>query len=277
MDFIIFPFLSEQETRLPFQVAGIGCAYEQEPVIRPNGYPRYQWIQTRSGKGELVTEGERHQVGPGQGMLLFPHRPHEYRALSEHWEVDWVLFDGLQASVFLNQLLGLTGSAVLHVSDGDALSEKMRNLYDTAVSDDPLKGLENSVLLYGLLMALARQASIGFDTSMNRRFNRFQPLFDHIEANSSQPLTLGGLSLVAGMSPQYLCTAFKKAMGMRLFEYINRVRIQKSKTLLLDSGIRVSDVARRSGFEDPSYYCAIFRKLENVSPGEFRQMHTKGG
>lgn len=62
---------------------------------------------------------------------------------------------------------------------------------------------------------------------------------------------------------------------MRAFEYVNLVRIKKSKELILrHKDMQIKEIAVLSGFEDVSYFCSQFKKVEQVSPGEFRKLHT---
>ena len=57
----------------------IGNRWLQEPVVRPNGFPLYHWIQTERGEGLLTLEGQELLLKPGDGVLIAPHVPHEYR------------------------------------------------------------------------------------------------------------------------------------------------------------------------------------------------------
>ena len=57
----------------------IGNRWLQEPVVRPNGFPLYHWIQTERGEGLLTLEGQKLLLKPGDGVLIAPHVPHEYR------------------------------------------------------------------------------------------------------------------------------------------------------------------------------------------------------
>ena len=47
--------------------------------MRPNGFPLYHWIQTERSEGLLTLEGQELLLKPGDGVLIAPHVPHEYR------------------------------------------------------------------------------------------------------------------------------------------------------------------------------------------------------
>ncbi|MNP25159.1 HTH-type transcriptional activator RhaR [compost metagenome] len=61
----------------------------------------------------------------------------------------------------------------------------------------------------------------------------------------------------------------------RIFQYIHSVRIKNSKELLLRSpNMPVKEVALLSGFEDPNYFCTVFKKHEQLSPNQFRKLYS---
>ena len=56
----------------------------------------------------------------------------------------------------------------------------------------------------------------------------------------------------------------------------NRIRIDRSKGLLRQKGIRLTDIAQLVGFEDQSYFTKVFKKQEGVPPLRYREAHAAG-
>ncbi|MGN1053199.1 MAG: helix-turn-helix domain-containing protein, partial [Candidatus Scatosoma sp.] len=77
-------------------------------------------------------------------------------------------------------------------------------------------------------------------------------------------------------SASYLRHVFKKKSGDNITDFILRLKLEKSKTLLLSSGFSVTDVAMMSGFNDSNHFSAIFKKHVGVSPRAFRKANGKG-
>ena len=270
---IVFPLITEYESRLPYYITGVGYHYLQEHVIRHNGHSSYQWIQCYEGRGELKTEGMIYTVGKNQGMLLYPNSSHEYYALEDRWVVDWITFEGLHIEDFMKTTAGVQKSGVFYVYQPDIINSKIRRVLDIELSCNPLKSLECSTLAYDILVDLLKSISIKDDNSMALQYNRLSPLLEFIDRNYANPLTLAQLAEVIGVTPQYLCSLFKKTTGLRAFEYINRVRVKKSKEIMHeDLNISIKEVARLSGYDDVSYFCLIFKKLEHITPNEFRYL-----
>lgn len=73
-----------------------------------------------------------------------------------------------------------------------------------------------------------------------------------------------------GMSSYYFCKLFKSVTGITFTNFLGRLRVEKSKQLLLDPRIRISQVAYRSGFQSISQFNRCFLRFIGKSPSEFR-------
>lgn len=272
---MIFPNITEYELKLPYYITGVGCYYLQENVSRPVGCPDFQWIQCHEGRGELKIDGRTYSVGKKQGMLLYPDVPHEYYAIDDNWRVDWITFGGLHIRDFVKMTAGIPESGVFHVFEPDIILTKIRRVLAIGLSNKPMKNLECSCLAYEILVDLLKSSSTKSDNSMAIQYSRLSPLLEYIEKNYAKQLTMEELTKVINVTPQHLCTLFKKTTGLRIFEYINQVRIKKSKeTLIQNLDMAIKEVALISGFIDTSYYCFMFRKIEHISPKEFVKLYT---
>ena len=111
---------------------------------------------------------------------------------------------------------------------------------------------------------------------------------DYVKANYAQKITLDDIARHVFLSRSYLSSIFKEETGDSLFAYINKVRISKSKMLLLDSavnlvdvlrqkGIRLTDIAQLVGFEDQSYFTKVFKKATGISPKKYRDTRGQTG
>ena len=77
------------------------------------------------------------------------------------------------------------------------------------------------------------------------------------------------------MSKSYFCRIIKEELGCTFTEYVNRLRIERSKVLLRSSGISIAEVACAVGFDDQSYFTRIFKKQTGVAPGKYRENRPK--
>ncbi len=72
------------------------------------------------------------------------------------------------------------------------------------------------------------------------------------------------------VSEDYLTNIFKKELGVSPWDYLIALRIDYGYRLLMDTGIPISEVSRRSGFHDSSYFSRVFKKTKGISPTKVR-------
>jgi AraC family transcriptional regulator of arabinose operon len=211
-------------------------------------------------------------VRAGQGFCLFPDVPHHYYATEEPWEVHWLSFRGEMSDMLFRQA-GIVRSGTYTLADPDMIVTHMKTIFAMTQSGRSFLGLECSKLLYMLLLDLMKVIVVS-SYSVEQHYVKLLPVFQYIEANYSSPIAIRDLADCIEVTPQYLCLLFKKAMKLRPMEYVNRERINRSKELMFKEGsIKMQEVARRSGFESPSYFSSVFKRLEGLSPEQFKKIH----
>jgi AraC family transcriptional regulator, arabinose operon regulatory protein len=273
MDQNIFVVLTETEQRLPYYLTSAGGWSNQDPMLRVDGFPDFQWIQCLSGEGILETEGRKYTVSPGQGMLLFPNRKHCYYAVKEPWQVKWLSFNGAQTEAML-AAIKLTGSSVLQLSNPDTVLRKIVQAIELSQSKDPFRYVKCSALIYETALDLFICSSAPDTRSKTEHYEQLNPVLSYIDDHFAEPMTLNALSVQLGLSPQYTCHLFQKSFGLRPFEYINRFRLRRAKELLLqEPHIDVKDIAQAVGYEHTSYFIKLFKQQEGITPSAFRKIH----
>ncbi len=94
-----------------------------------------------------------------------------------------------------------------------------------------------------------------------------------IHAEYSGNLSLEILAEREGIHKVYLSRLFKKETGRTCYEYIQLVRIEKAKELLLTTSARIGDIARETGFKSYDQFAVVFKKLTGDSPGSFKKKY----
>ena len=60
-------------------------------------------------------------------------------------------------------------------------------------------------------------------------------------------------------------------MNTTIISYVNKLRIESSKSLLLSSDLNISEIASTTGFFDINYFSRIFKKYTGISPTDYRK------
>ena len=93
----------------------------------------------------------------------------------------------------------------------------------------------------------------------------------YIEENYDQRLSLEEAAKSVNTSVRYFCKVFKKSTSMTFVDYLTRLRIEKSKNLLLNPNKRISEIAFEVGFESLTQFNRSFKKLAGQTPTEYRK------
>lgn len=85
-------------------------------------------------------------------------------------------------------------------------------------------------------------------------------------------LDVSKLGEVLGMTPFYVSRIFKQCSGVKLGTYINDLRIEKAKQLLVeDKNMKVNEVADRVGYDNARTFLKIFKEKEGITPTQYRK------
>ena len=102
-------------------------------------------------------------------------------------------------------------------------------------------------------------------------FDKMHAVKDLLQSNMDKPYTLAGLANHVGTNAFYLKRDFKRAFGQTVFGYWHEAKMEEAKTLLLDTGLPVSEVSERVGYKNPCHFTVAFKKKFGVLPKDLKQ------
>jgi AraC-like DNA-binding protein len=109
-----------------------------------------------------------------------------------------------------------------------------------------------------------------FDLAQAKQSDVVFKATNYIKRNCAEKLSLDSLAKEVFLSKSYLSSVFKKETGMSLTVYINKVRVEKSKKLLLGDDNSLMCISSQCGFKDQSYFTKVFKRETGVSPRRYR-------
>jgi len=89
----------------------------------------------------------------------------------------------------------------------------------------------------------------------------------------AKQIDVGKISGHFNISKNYFSSIFKKKTGLPPGKYLNELRIDVAKKMLLNKKIRIKKISEMIGFQDPYYFSRIFKKICGMSPQEFREQY----
>lgn len=77
------------------------------------------------------------------------------------------------------------------------------------------------------------------------------------------------------LAANYLSRAFKEQSGEGLLDYIQKVRINMAKKLLEETDLTIEKIGEETGFSNSNSFQRVFKKMEGVTPGNYRRINKK--
>jgi AraC-like DNA-binding protein/ligand-binding sensor protein len=93
----------------------------------------------------------------------------------------------------------------------------------------------------------------------------------YIADHQTEDLSLGQVAKAVNASPFYFCKMFRKFTGLNFTAYVSRIRIERSKELLLNPNLRISEIAFEVGFQSLTHFNRVFKKIAGQSPTRYRR------
>ena len=106
---------------------------------------------------------------------------------------------------------------------------------------------------------------------LHAKDDRLALLLDYVQQHLSEPISVDDLADRACLTKSYLIRRFREAMGVTPIQYVLTKKVQRAQTLLLESGMNVSQIAAEVGFSDPAYFIRLFKRHIGFTPQEYRQ------
>ncbi|MDO4743786.1 MAG: AraC family transcriptional regulator [Clostridia bacterium] len=217
------------------------------------------------GSGEYCIDGITYQIRPGMIFFMTPINFHELKNVSA--EIINIMFSHDFSTP--DALFPISGHGIEHAvkfnqTDAVFIETLLTELCHAAKEKDTVY---TSALLSSLLFKLGRTAKKNFSAGLTY----VQTVMLYLQNNFRSRITLSEAAASVGLSPSYLSGIFSKEAGIGFKEYLNTLRFEYAKKLLLFSDMSVSEICFDSGFDDYANFLRSFKQRYGISPGQFKK------
>ena len=117
-----------------------------------------------------------------------------------------------------------------------------------------------------LLSSLNQDTAVGMDTH-----NQMADVIEYIAANYFLRFNIKQLAERFNMTQKNLSQSFRRHTGSRIIDFINRIRIEQARKMLMDSSILITDICYKVGFNNVANFNRTFRLTTGMSPRQYRK------
>lgn len=141
----------------------------------------------------------------------------------------------------------------------------LQSLNDKKTLTDMLNFINN------LLKHVSRQ----YGSNDARENNYCELAKKYLEENYMRDMNIIDVADQLDISYSYLSKIFRIKTGVTLTDYLNNVRIEKSKLFLATTFLTLNEIAEKVGYNNVQSYQRFFKKYLNITPGDYRKLHNK--
>lgn len=251
--------------------AVIRCRYrpvragEEQP---PHDHPFYQMICVVAGKSQFLLGDTLYDATEGDIFFLPPGVPHDLRST-------YGILTTYETKFDVSEELAVLLSAVpLKLSGGRSrIRELMRLAVEEGMERLPhhreLITLSIESALY--LLSRSHLPAGGAHTSAPVTNDAaVEQVLRYLALHLDERITLASLAAHFSFSREYLCRRFTAQIGVSPIRYLNDLRVERSRELLVETDMTVTEIAEALGYSGIHYFSRAFKRKMGISPQGYR-------
>ena len=273
-------------------------------AIRPHTSKReklqsYLCFMVEDGEGELVYEGKKYELRRGDVVFIDCRKAYSHSTGKSHstgnthgtcdrrstdnahtteedngnlWSLRWCHFYGPSMPAIYAKYCERGGLPVIRGADMAQYSTIISDIYTLASSSDYIRDMRINGKLNDLLTLL-------MESSWHREAHTNAPkkmeisqVKSFLDEHYKEKLSLESVASHFFIDKHYLARLFKEHYGVTLVTYLQQVRITHAKRMLRFTDKSIEEIGLECGIGELNYFSRVFKKLEGVSPSEFRRV-----
>ena len=254
----------------------------------------YLCFMVEDGEGELVYEGKKYDLKTGDVVFIDCRKAYSHSTglnpNTELWSLRWCHFYGPSMPAIYAKYCERGGLPVIRGADmgrGDGMVRRadaprgadvsqystiISDIYTLASSSDYIRDMRINGKLTDLLTLL-------MESSWHREAHTNAPkkmeisqVKSFLDEHYKEKLSLESVAGHFFIDKHYLARLFKEQYGVTLVTYLQQVRITHAKRMLRFTDKSIEEIGLECGIGELNYFSRVFKKLEGVSPSEFRRV-----
>jgi AraC family transcriptional regulator len=258
-----------------FMPVGGPCFYALTPE---HTHPGYMFILNFNEQAVVRLDGRKIASRPGKVFALSPDIPHQelpsdlpprYIGIvisRRFFERHYGLYSRKKPEVFRGTFID-PGEGFPHLIKRFMI-EADHGTIGARVVLDALSVEICHALIRTIIKAPAARGRIADRVEVSR-------VIEHLHAHLDDKITIDVLASVAHLSPSHFARVFKKETGKAPMEYVQDLRLERAKKLLLAGDKSMTEISLDCGFGSQSYLSARFQKQYRMTPSEYQKSVNK--
>lgn len=250
----------------------IGCLQAQQPhMSRRTNLPSYLFFLVLSGSGTLEYNGILYNLYAGDCAFLDCKKPYAHKTSKELWRLKWAHFYGPNMNNIYHKYKERGGHTCFHPINFQNYVLLLDSLYEIASSPDYVRDMLIFEKIASLLTLLMEESWHPERRKHAPKRQNLQHVKEYLDIHYKEKISLDFLAEKFYMNKFYLTRIFKEQFGVSVNSYLLQTKITHAKHMLRFTDKTVENIGLECGIGDGNYFIKVFKKVEGITPGQFRK------
>lgn len=236
-----------------------------------NGLDCCCFLYTVSGSGKLENRDQTQSLLlTGDSLLFFDcNQPFTLQTAAAPWKFKILFAGGGNLPFYMDTTQEPFGCLLTELPSGE-LTHSFHLLFQSSMEENLIYKLADEKNMTNLCVTFLSYLLELKNPTLHipGYLLEIRHLFDtHYERSYS----LDELENSFSVSKYRLCREFSNYFGVSPIQYLNRVRIANSKTLLQDTNLKVHEIGAKVGIENTNHFINLFKRQEGITPLMYRE------
>lgn len=244
----------------------------REHTSRRKGLNSYLFFLIQKGSGHVTIDGETFAVQTGDCVFIDCKRSYAHTpAQDDLWTLQWIHFNGPSMGEIYAKYLDRGGRPVFSSTAFAQLSSILSGIQTLAASDVYIRDMKLNEKIASLLTIIMAESWHPGQSHSGAKKQSLHAIKSYLDTHYMEHVTLDYLADTFYINKFYLSRVFREQYGTTILTYLDQVRVSHAKQLLRFSGMSVEEIGVHVGINEPGYFNRVFKKVEGVTPGEYRK------
>ena len=266
---IYTPSSFARSSLLYLQEVGTLQAMEPHTSSRSN-LESYLLFAVTSGEGVLNYDGQTFTLVAGDIVFIDCRKPYSHTTSDDLWSLSWCHFNGPEMAGIYDKYKSRGGRVAFKSNRSNDYLYTLAAVRKIANSDEHIKDMQINAQL-AILLSLLMEDSWNPEEITEKQGN-IGKIKEYLDQNYQRHISLDYLADKFYINKFYLSELFKEQFGVSVMDYLISVRITEAKKLLRFTNQTMDSIAVSVGINGAAYFSRLFKKVEGLSPNEYRRM-----
>ena len=225
---------------------------------------------TAKGCGVLDINNKTYTLDTNSVVLIDCDIPHSYRTKNDTWELYYLRFAGRAAETYYT-MISAPEFRVLHFKSTD----NIRTCIEHNINISFIAGIRSSFIQNKIITDLLTDILLNCNASEKRidesTKETLKAVDNYITINYQNAISLDDIAEHVHLNVNYLSRLYKTNTGTTIHETLLTFRINKAKDLLINTDMKIADIAEQVGFQSANTFIRCFKKQVQMNPLAYRQ------